>query len=383
MSKSIHHLTNVISVTLGMRMFSMSIIIPFLSVYALGLEGGSPSLIGYALGIFGFTQAVLQIPFGALSDRIGYKKVMIAGLVMLIAGLITAAYAKSIYWLIFARALQGSGAIVTVGYSWISSISGDDQRDKQLTKLGAVVGTFTMLSYTIGPLIHIVLNVKQMFVFSACLIFCCLIWVILDTKQVDSNVRKQYSSQKKNTKTVFNRRNLTMGLLMTTNNLMMMAFFYMISLLLNGILETNQMWIVLTPAILIAIGLLSVFSKIASKGKARPLLVFLYLLNGIGFILLYTHQLAEMVAGTVVLMTGSFSISTIVPMLANKGIDEQQRGKSNGVIVSLQYFGSFLGAALTGMLWGISENIAFIFTGVVALIGISLALSFPRQKAAN
>ena len=87
-------------VTLGMRLFSMLIIIPFLSVYALNLEGGAPWLTGYALGIFGLTQAVLQIPFGMLSDRIGYKKMMLAGLIMLIAGLLTAAYAANIYCVI-------------------------------------------------------------------------------------------------------------------------------------------------------------------------------------------------------------------------------------------------------------------------------------------
>jgi MFS family permease len=74
MSNATRQLANILSVTLGMRLFSMLIIIPFLSVYALNLEGGAPWLTGYALGIFGLTQAVLQIPFGMLSDRIGYKR---------------------------------------------------------------------------------------------------------------------------------------------------------------------------------------------------------------------------------------------------------------------------------------------------------------------
>ena len=380
MSKTTRHLTNVISITLGMRLFSMSIIIPFLSVYALNLEGGAPSLTGYALGIFGLTQAILQIPFGALSDRIGYKKMMIAGLLMLIAGLTTAAYASNIYWLIFARALQGSGAIVTVGYSWISSSASDEDRDQQLTRLGAVIGTFTMLSYTIGPLIHIVLNVSQMFLFSAFLIFCCLIWVLTATKQVSPAQRKQYHSQKKEVKTVFTRKNLSMGFMMTLNNLMMMAFFFMLPLLLKGILETNQMWIILTPAILISIGLLPLFSKMASRGKSRRLIIFLYLIEGAGFALLYRQDLPGIVAGTILLMTGSFSISTIVPMLANKGIDNQQRGKGNGIIVSLQYFGSFLGAALTGTFWSISPEVAFLFAIFVAFIGIILILTLPKEK---
>lgn len=367
--------------TLGMRLFSMSIIIPFLSVYALNLKGGSPSLIGYALGIFGLTQAILQIPFGMLADRIGYKKMMIAGLLMLIAGLLTAAYASNIYWLIFARALQGSGAIVTVGYSWISSVSDNENRDRQLTRLGAVLGTFTMLSYTIGPLIHIFLNVSQMFVFSAFLIFGCMIWVLLDTRQVNPDVRKQYASSMEQVKnsTVFNRENLTMGFMLTVNSLLMMAFFYMLPILLKGVLETNQMWMILTPAILVAIGLLPVFSKLARKGKAVLILVVLFLLEGIGFLLIHNRSLTGIVSGTIPLMSGVFSISTIVPMLANKKLDNTQRGKGNGIIVSLQYFGSFLGAALTGMFWSISSNTAFIFIAVMTFAGVALALTFLRQ----
>ena len=357
----------------------MSIIIPFLSVYALNLEGGSPALIGYALGIFGLTQAILQIPFGALSDRIGYKKMMLAGLIMLIAGLLTAAYASNIYWLIFARALQGSGAIVTVGYSWISSAVGDETRDKALTKLGAVLGTFTMLSYTIGPLVHIVLSVSQMFIFSAILIAGCLIWVLLYTKQVDPLLRKAHCSQKKTKQKVVTRKNLTMGFMLTTNNLMMMAFFFMLPLLLKGILATNQMWIILTPAILVAIGLLPLFSKLATKGKGWRIIALLFLFEGIGFALLAFDSLSTIIAGTIFLMSGCFSISTIVPMIANKGISNEQRGKGNGIIVSLQYFGSFLGAALTGILWGISPTIAFIFTGFTTLIGILLSFSFEEK----
>jgi MFS family permease len=381
MSNATRQLANILSVTLGMRLFSMLIIIPFLSVYALNLEGGAPWLTGYALGIFGLTQAVLQIPFGMLSDRIGYKKMMLAGLLMLIAGLLTAAYASSIYWLIFARALQGSGAIVTVGYSWISSVAGDEERDKQLTRLGAVLGTFTMLSYLVGPLVHIVLSVSQMFVFSAALIALCFVWVFLFTRQVDPQVRKLKSAEKAKQKSVFNRRNLMMGLMLTTNNLMSMAFFFMLPMLLIGVLETNRMWLILTPAILCSVLLLPVFSKLSQKGKGRSTISLLFLTEGLGFALLSIGTLPAIIGGTILITTGTFAISTIVPMLANRGIDNRQRGKGNGIIVSLQYMGSFLGAAVTGTCWNFSPRAAFIFTGLVALTGIALVRNIPKQKA--
>jgi len=371
MSKSIKYLTNVISVTLGFRLFSMSIIIPFLSAYAMNLKGGSPALTGYALGIFGLTQAALQIPFGVLSDKIGYKKVMLAGLVMLIAGLLTAAFAKSIYGLIFARALQGSGAIVTVGYSWLSSVAGDAERDRILTKLGALMATFTMLSYVVGPLVHIVLNVSEMFIFSSVLIAGCFFWVLFGTRQVNPELRKE-QVQKNKAKSVFNKAHLSKSLLLTFNNLLMMAFFFMLPLLLEGHLKTNQMWIILSPSILIAIGVLPLFSKRASTGNPKMILTLLFFLLGIGFLLIWFRTIAFIVVGTVLLMTGVFSISSIVPMLINRGIDNRQRGKGNGVMVSMQYFGSFLGAAVTGKLWAMGAIVAFGFAGLVVLTGIIL-----------
>ena len=143
-------------------------------------------------------------------------------------------------------------------------------------------------------------------------------------------------------------------------------------------MKTEQMWMVFTPSILVSISLLPVFSKIASRGKSRVLINFLYILEGVGFLLISSRTLAGMLAGSVAVMAGAFSISTIVPMLANKGFDNQQRGKSNGVILTLQYLGSFIGASLTGMLWNISPNIAFVFMGVIVLTGITLINTYPR-----
>jgi len=380
MNKSLKHLTNILSISLGIRFFSMKIVLPFLSFYALSLEDGDPALTGYALGIFGLTQAIFQIPLGTLADKIGFKKVMIMGLVLLIAGLITAAYSTSVYWFIFARALQGSGAIVTVGYSWISSSAVDSERDHELTRLGAIIGIFTMLSYTIGPLFHIFMSISQMFIFSAFLVFCCMIWIITRTHHVAPNKRIQYASEKNKNKSVFNRTNISLGLLLTLNGVLMLSFFFTIPLLIKGLMETEEMWKIITPSILISIGLLPVFSKLITHYNPRIILIFLFLLEGIGFILLFKGNMTQLFAGTAFIMTGSFSISTLIPMLANRNINNSQRGKGNGIIVSMQYLGSFLGAITTGYFWGISKLCTFTFAWIIALSGIFLIFSISFNK---
>ena len=118
-SKSIFIAT--LGFALGMRQMAMTMVMPFLSTYSKTLKYNTPMLAGISLGIFGLMQAIFQIPYGIWSDKKGNKIVMVTGLFQVIIGLIIAYFANNIYLLIFARAMQGSGAVIAVGYSWISS----------------------------------------------------------------------------------------------------------------------------------------------------------------------------------------------------------------------------------------------------------------------
>ncbi|HBG94683.1 MAG TPA: MFS transporter, partial [Chromatiaceae bacterium] len=95
----------------SMRMLGLFMILPVFALYAHDLAGSTPMLVGLAIGAYGLTQALLQIPFGLLSDRIGRKPVIFAGLIIFAIGSAVAASADSIHAVIAGRALQGSGAI--------------------------------------------------------------------------------------------------------------------------------------------------------------------------------------------------------------------------------------------------------------------------------
>lgn len=375
-------LLNILSVTLGVRLFSLLIIAPFFSVFAMGLKGGSPSLTGMALGIFGLTQAALQIPFGILADKVGYKKMMMVGLIMLIVGLVIAAFSEKITTLVFSRALQGSGAIVTVGYSWIASITDGEERNKALTRLSSVIAFSTMMSYVIGALVHIFLDVNHMFLFSAVLVLMCLIMVIFGTHPVDAKLRISRAKQnnvQSHSQSVFSLENILKSSLLTINNLLMMAFFFIFPLMLKNHLAGNQSWIILVPAIILSIISLNLFSRITFKGYDVYILILLLLFEGAGFWLIYLNTIASLSAGTVLLMSGFFSVSTIVPIILNKNMDKSQMGKGNGVMVSFQYFGSFLGAMVTGIFWQSSMQHAFLFLATVVVVGICLVF-IQRKK---
>ena len=95
----------------ALRMLGLFLIMPVLSLFAEQLEGSTPSLIGMAIGVYGISQAILQIPFGLMSDRFGRKKIIIGGLILFLIGSIVAALSTTIYGVLLGRAIQGSGAI--------------------------------------------------------------------------------------------------------------------------------------------------------------------------------------------------------------------------------------------------------------------------------
>ncbi len=166
-----------ISLALGIRQMAMTMVMPFISTYSKTLTYSNATLAGVALGMFGLMQAVFQIPFGIWSDKIGNKPVILIGLLQVIVGLFIAFLSKSIYMLIFARALQGSGAVLATGYSWISSSVDNKKRPRALSILGIIIGFAAASAFAIGPLINNYLSVRQMFL--VCAILILLVWLII------------------------------------------------------------------------------------------------------------------------------------------------------------------------------------------------------------
>ena len=116
----------------GLRMFGLFLILPVLSIYAEQLDGATPMLMGIALGVYGITQAIFQIPFGILSDKFGRKPVIITGLGIFIVGSLVAAFSSSIEGVIIGRALQGAGAIAAVVLALTSDLTRENQRTKAM-----------------------------------------------------------------------------------------------------------------------------------------------------------------------------------------------------------------------------------------------------------
>lgn len=361
---------------LGIRQMAMTMIMPFISTYSKTLAGSSTILAGAALGVFGLMQAVFQIPFGMWSDKIGNKKVMLIGLMQVIIGLIFAFTAKSIYMLIFSRALQGSGAVLATGYSWASGSVESEKRPRALSLLGIIIGFAAAASFALGPLIHIYLSLKQMFLISAILIM--MVWLIILLFLKDTQDTSSYENNEDKVKLsegieilLKNRLFLKLNLAGFLNNYIMVSVFYVVPIYLEKITGINRMWEIFMPAVIIAIICMRRSIKFVERGYGFKLIGAAFIVTAIGICFYFNNNsFLFILIGSILFMTGYISLATIIPSVANDIAENSYRGTANGIINSFQYVGSFVGAVITGALWGINGSVVLIIIIVVSIMGI-------------
>ena len=151
------------------RMLGLFMIMPVFALYEQQLPHATPMLMGLALGVYGLTQSLLQIPFGMLSDRIGRKPVIFAGLLIFALGSLVAAYADSIYGIILGRALQGCGAIASALMALAADLSREEHRTKMMALIGASIGIAFAASMVVGPMLNEWIGISGIFACTAVL----------------------------------------------------------------------------------------------------------------------------------------------------------------------------------------------------------------------
>ncbi len=143
----------VLASVMSVRMLGLFMLLPVMALYARELAHSTPALIGLAVGAYGITQALLQIPFGMISDRLGRRPVILCGLLLFIGGSVVAAMSQDILWLIAGRALQGAGAISAATTALLADRTRENVRTRAMAVVGATIGVSFILSLVLGPLL--------------------------------------------------------------------------------------------------------------------------------------------------------------------------------------------------------------------------------------
>src|ERR1041385_4431344 len=164
----------------GLRMLGLFVILPVFAVHAAGLRGGDNlSLVGVALGAYGLSQGILQIPFGTASDRWGRKPALYVGLAVFAAGSFLGVAAHDIWTAIAARTLQGAGAISSVAMALAADLTREQQRTKVMAMIGSTIGLMFALSLVGAPLLYERIGMGGLFALTG--ILCIASMVVVKT----------------------------------------------------------------------------------------------------------------------------------------------------------------------------------------------------------
>ena len=374
----------------GLRMLGMFIILPIFALYAQHLPGGeSHTLIGLALGAYGLTQAILQIPAGWMSDRYGRKPVIYAGLVLFAIGSFVAASADNIYWIIFGRVIQGAGAINAAVMALTADLTREEHRTKAMAMIGMTIGITFNASLVLSPLLsHLVGGVPGIFAMTGVLVIAAMgvvAWVIPDPKITRFHSETEASTRKIG-EVLRNKDLLRLDFgIFALHAILMSVFLHVPQVLGNDGLATVEHWKVYLPATVIAFALMVPPIIIAEK-KAMMKQVFmgavaLAAVSQMALLLLQGSIWG--VALSLLLFFAAFNVlEATLPSLISKIAPLHAKGTAMGVYSSSQFLGAFFGGAVGGLLMEhVGGDAVFVFAIALLLLWLLVAAGMKSPAA--
>ena len=339
-----------LSFIIASRFLGLFIVLPVLSLYALNLEGANEFLVGLIVGVYAISQMIFQVPFGALSDKIGRKKALTIGLLVFVVGSIVCALANDIYTMLFGRFLQGVGAVGAVATAMISDFVTEENRSKAMAIMGAFIGLSFTLSMVLGPLLARSYGLSSLFYFSAALSLLCV--VLLYTV-----VPKEIKVSEKAEKVPFGKLFLQKDYMIINFTSFMQKMLTSIAFLAIPIIlvkeygfESGELYKVYTlGAVLgfLAMGLAGFLGD--GKGLSKVILIAGTILFGLTYaIFAFSFTLFVFVLGVAIFFVGFNMHEPIMQSTATKFVKSSQKGTALGIFNSFGYFGSFVGGAVGG-----------------------------------
>jgi MFS family permease len=339
----------------ALRMLGLFLILPVFAVYAEHLPGVTPLLVGVAVGIYGLTQALLQIPFGLLSDRIGRKPVIVGGLLVFALGSVVAALADDIYMVILGRALQGSGAIAAAVMALAADLSREEVRTRVMATIGISIGAAFMLSMVLGPVLNHWIGVPGIFWLTAVLalggVAVTLFVVPRPRHEAVHRDAEPVPAQFRSVLATTDLLRLDFSVLVL--HMMMTALFLAVPLELRDLgFATQTHWQIYLPVMVLSVVLMVPFIILAEKRRHMKGV----LLGAVAALLLAqlglfaaSHHLVGMLAALLLYFTAFNLVEASLPSLVAKMAPAAAKGTAMGFFSTSQFLGAFAGGLLGGM----------------------------------
>ena len=371
----------------GLRMLGMFIILPVFALYAAKLPGGSShTMVGIALGAYGLTQACLQVPFGWLSDRWGRKRTIYLGLVIFALGSFIAAIANDLDMVIVGRIIQGAGAISAAVIALAADLTREDQRTKAMAIIGMTIGGTFALSMAAGPVLDGIIGVPGIFTLTGILAIAALLVVRFVVPEPAQSVVSKVPVLPVSLKSV-----LRDGQLLRLNygifalHGILMALFVVVPFALQAHLPSGSHWRVYLPVMLGAIVLMLPPMLLAERGGLqKPVFVgaVAALIGALALLIFAGDGLAALVIGLLMFFAAFNLLEATLPSMISKWAPPGAKGTAIGIYSSLQFVGTFFGAASGGWLsQHYGAPAVFGFCGALAIVWLllSFGMRVPRR----
>lgn len=341
------------------RMLGLFMALPVLMLYGPSYSGSSPFLLGLALGVYGLTQACLQIPLGWLSDVWGRKPVIVAGLVVFALGSVLAAVSDSVYGLIAGRALQGAGAIASAVMALVADLTSEQNRTKAMAAIGASIGVSFSVALVLGPVIASFGGMAAIFWLSAALagVGLLVVWRLIPTPPALTGLpmRREMGTVPALVKDTLNHRELLRldwGIFCL--HFILMASFVAVPGMLEGFgFDRGAQWQVYLPVMLLAFVVMLPFIILAEKRRqVKPVFlgaVAMLLVAQLGLAEWHTHLYPALLLLFVFFIAFNLLEATL-PSLVSKWAPVGSKGTAMGIYSTSQFLGAFAGGAAGGLL---------------------------------
>lgn len=368
-----------IAAIFSFRMLGLFLLIPVFTIYAANLKDATPALIGFALGGYGLTQGLLQMPFGMLSDRWGRKPILTLGLILFAIGSFLGALTDSIYGMILARTLQGTGAIGSVLIALLADLTPDDQRTKAMAVIGMTIGTSFSLAMVISPALSSHYGLAGIFYLTAGLAILGLILLHLLIPKPNKEIFHTDSEARPSLfKPVIKNRHLQrLNIGIFCQHFILTATFFAIPLILSQQVKEGalaQQWHFYLPLMICSFIVMVPFIILAEKKKLmKEVFVTSVILTTLtqGLLTFFYHNWYSLCLLMFVYFIAFNILEASLPSLVSKQANPKMKGTAMGIYSTSQFLGLFAGGSLAGILyqWHSDEGI-FIINALIGCIWI-------------
>ena len=375
----------------GLRMLGLFIILPVFALYAEHLPGGdSHLLMGIALGAYGLTQAILQIPAGWMSDRYGRKPIIYASLILFALGSFIAASADNIYLVILGRIVQGAGALNAAVMALTADLTREEHRTKAMAMIGITIGITFSISMVLSPLLNSWIGVPGIFAMTGVLALLAMgvVKYVIPDPVITRFHSDTEASGKQFANVLRNPELLRLDFGIFSLHAILMSVFMQVPFVLerNG-LALAQHWYVYLPVMFIAFFLMVPPIIIAEK-KAKMKQIFMLavgLAAGGQILLMFAQNSLWGVAFALLIFFTAFNVlEATLPSMISKIAPLASKGTAMGVYSSVQFLGAFIGATVGGALMQyVGGNAVFIFAIVLLLIWLIVASGMTPPAAVS